>query len=195
MVISKLRYAVRSAAAAMLSLALSGCFGPGGSWQLPAFMRPAPAPTPETHLSGGPSAGGEINGSVPAAESEAHVKKTRTRRTANRTAPASEKPESETPETPAAAPAPPVEPQPKPTVTLAGGPTKARAEQMLDDAGTKLSRIDRSTLGADSATTYDQANNFLQAGRKAATEDDYVAASGFAEKAAVLAAKLVSSSP
>jgi hypothetical protein len=35
----------------------------------------------------------------------------------------------------------------------------------------------------------------LQAGRRAATEDDYVAASGFAEKAAVLAAKLAPASP
>jgi len=157
-------------------------------------MRPAAAPAPETHLSG-PSAGGEINGSVPAVQNETHAKKTRTRRTANRVAPASEKPESETPAPPATAPAPPVEPQPKPTVTLAGGPSKQRAEQLLDDTGAKLSRVDRSTLGADSATTYDQANNFLQAGRKAATEDDYVAASGFAETAAVLAANLASPSP
>ncbi|HEY2524218.1 MAG TPA: hypothetical protein VGI29_04110 [Candidatus Binataceae bacterium] len=80
-------------------------------------------------------------------------------------------------------------------MTLAGGPSKERAVQLLDNTGAKLSRINRSTLGADSATTYDQANNFLRAGRKAATEDDYVAASGFAEKAAVLAAKLGSPSP
>jgi hypothetical protein len=153
-------------------------------------MRPAPAPAPQTHLSG-PSAGGEINGSVPAAESATHVKKTHIRRTANRVAPAPEKPEAETPEPPA----PTVEAQPKPTVTLAGGPTKERAVQLLDDTGAKLSRVDRTTLGTDSATTYDQANNFLQAGRKAATEDDYVAASGFAEKAAVLAAKLAPPSP
>jgi hypothetical protein len=190
MIITKVRYAVRSAAAAMLSLALSGCFGPGGSWQLPAFMRPAPAPATASHLSG-TSAGGEINGSVPAAKNETPAKKTRTRRTANRVAPAPEKPESETPQPSA----PPVEPQPKPTVTLAGGPSKERAVQLLDNTGAKLSRINRSTLGADSATTYDQANNFLRAGRKAATEDDYVAASGFAEKAAVLAAKLGSPSP
>lgn len=191
----KVRYAARSAAAAALSLALSGCFGPGGSWQLPAFMRPAPPPVAETHLSE-PSAGGEINGSVPAVKNEKQAKKTRLRHPSERVEPASEEPESETPAAPPAAPAPPpVEPQPKPTVTLAGGPSRERAERLLDDTGAKLSRIDRSRLGVDSATTYDQANNFLQAGRKAATEDDYVAASGFAEKAAVLAAKLVSPSP
>lgn len=94
-----------------------------------------------------------------------------------------------------APPAPPAEPLPKPTVTLADGPSKERAQQLLNDAGAKLAKVDRNTLGADSATTYDQANNFLQAGRRAATEDDYVAASGFAEKASVLAAKLAPASP
>jgi predicted ATPase len=52
--------------------------------------------------------------------------------------------------------------------------------------------VQRDALGADSASTYDQANTLLQAGRKAATEEDYVAASGYAEKAATLADKLSS---
>jgi hypothetical protein len=94
-----------------------------------------------------------------------------------------------------ATPAPPAEPLPKPTVTLADGPSKERAQQLLDRAGAKLAKVDRSALGADSATTYDQDNNFLQAGRRAATDEDYVAASGYAQKAAVLAAKLVPASP
>ena len=94
-----------------------------------------------------------------------------------------------------ATPAPPAQPVLKPTVTLADGPSKERAQRLLDDTRARLAKVDRNTLGADSATTYDQANNFLQAGRRAATEDDYVAASGFAEKAAVLAAKLVPASP
>jgi hypothetical protein len=65
---------------------------------------------------------------------------------------------------------------------------------LLDATGAKLARVDRNRLTTDSATTYDQANGFLQSGRRAATEEDYVAASGFAEKAAVLAAKLVPAS-
>jgi hypothetical protein len=188
------RDAMRSAAAGALCLALSGCFGPGGSWRIPSFMRPAPSPPAESHLNQ-PSAGGEINGSAPAGKNEKHARRTRPRHPADSVEQTSEEPASETPAAPPAAPAPAVEPQPKPTITLAGGPSKARAEQLLDDAGAKLSKINRSTLGADSTTTYDQANNFLQAGRRAATEDDYVAASGFAEKAAVLAAKLVPASP
>ena len=175
-------YVARVVAKAALSLALSGCVGPGGSWQLPSFMRPVP-PAPATHYYQ-PSAGGEINNNPPANKNEAPREHVRSRRPPEREVPAA-----------VATPAPPVQAVPKPTVTLADGPSKERAQRLLDVTGAKLARVDRNTLGADSATTYDQANNFLQAGRKAATEDDYVAASGFAEKAAVLAAKLVPGSP
>jgi hypothetical protein len=174
-------YVARVAAAGALGLALSGCVGPGGSWQLPSFMRPAP-PAPTTRYYQ-PSAGGEINNNPPVEEYEAPRGHVRSRRPPERVVPAA-----------AATPAPPLQPVPKPTVTLAHGPSKERAQRLLDDTGAKLARVDRNALGADSATTYDQANNFLQAGRRAATEDDYVAASGFAEKAAVLAAKLVPAS-
>jgi hypothetical protein len=175
------RRLARVATAGALGLALSGCFGPGGSWQLPSFMRPPP-PAPTTHYYQ-PSAGGEINNNPPTIENEEPHEHVRSRRPPEREVPAA-----------VATPAPPVQPVPKPTVTLADGPSKERAQRLLDDAGAKLAKVHRDTLGADSATTYDQANNFLQAGRKAATEDDYVAASGFAEKAAVLAAKLVPAS-
>jgi hypothetical protein len=171
-----------AAATGALSLALSGCVGPGGSWQLPSFMRPAqPAPATRHYQ---PSAGGEINNNPPANENEAPAEHIHSRRPPEREEPAA-----------VATPAPPVQPVPKPTVTLADGPSKERAQRLLDATGARLAKVQRNTLGADSATTYDQANNFLQAGRRAATEDDYVAASGFAEKAAVLAAKLVPASP
>ncbi len=94
-----------------------------------------------------------------------------------------------------ATPAPPEAPVSTPTVTLANGPSKKRAQHLLDETASKLAKVDRSTLGSDSVNTYDQANNLLQAGRKAATDEDYVAASGFAEKAAVLAAKLAPTTP
>jgi predicted ATPase len=78
----------------------------------------------------------------------------------------------------------------RPTITLANGSSKERAEQLLENAGAKLARVQRNALGADGASTYDQANTLLQAGRRAATDQDYVAASGYAEKAATLAEKL-----
>ena len=67
------RYVGSVAAAGALCLALSGCFGPGGSWQLPSFMRPPP-PAPATHHYQ-PSAGGEINNTPPAIENEAARRK------------------------------------------------------------------------------------------------------------------------
>lgn len=66
--------------------------------------------------------------------------------------------------------------------------------RLLNDAGARLAKIDRNNLDRDSAATYDQANNFLNAGRKAALNQDYVAATGDAEKASVLADKLKASS-
>ncbi len=146
---------------------------------------PTPAPAVQRYRPpAAPSAGGESSRIAPAAKHAHTAETTRTRHPANPAVPAA-----------VAAPAPPAQPSPRPSVTLADGPSKGRALRLLDRAGAKLAKVDRNTLNADSATTYDQANDFLQAGRKAATEDDYVAASGFADKAAVLAAKLVPASP
>src|SRR5579859_7789739 len=104
MLVMKGRDAVRSAAAGALCLALSGCFGPGGSWRIPSFMHPAPPPAAaESHLNQ-PSAGGEINGSAPAAKNEKHARRARPRHPSDSVEPASIEPASETP---AAAPAAP----------------------------------------------------------------------------------------
>ena len=153
-------------------------------------MSPPPPTVPATRTYQ-PSAGEEINNTPPAAEIETPAAEIKMpaegagSRSSDRTVvPAA-----------VATPAPPALPIPTPTVTLANGPSKQRAQHLLDDTAAKLARVDRSTLGSDSANTYDQANNLLQAGRRAATEDDYVAASGFAQKAAVLAAKLTPASP
>jgi hypothetical protein len=189
------RFVARVAAAGALCLGLSGCFGPGGSWGLPSFMAPAPAPAPATRTYQ-PSAGEEINNTSPSAEIPPPAQ--------SQVAPAVVvKPPAETssqsppaPAAPAAVATPVVSvPIPTATVTLANGPSKDWAQHLLDDTEAKLAKVDRNTLGADSANTYDPANNLLQAGRKAATENDYVAASGFAQKAAVLAAKLPPASP
>ena len=191
------RFVGRVAAAGTLCLELSGCFGPGGGWQFPSFMSPPPPTVPATHTYQ-PSAGEELNSSPPAAESKAPSAGVNTPALEIKT-PAENigSGHSAGPAEPTAVatPAPPALPVSTPTVTLQNGPSKERAQHLLDDTGARLAKVDRNTLGADSANTYDQANNFLQAGRKAATENDYVAASGFAEKAAALAAKLEPASP
>jgi hypothetical protein len=145
---------------------------------------PAPA-APETQHYYPPSAGNEINNSTPSSESERSARHRRARKQEAPGEPATAK---------TAAP-PSAVPSPKPTVTLADGPSKELAQHLLDKTEAKLAKVDRGSLDADSATTYDQANSFLEAGRRAATDDDYVAATGFAQKAAVLAAKLTPASP
>lgn len=177
------RYAERLAVIGALCLTLAGCAGPGEGWQLPSFMRPAQSAAPATH-SYAPSAGDEINDTAATTKHPRHPRISRSRRPPARVVPVA-----------VATPAPVVGPLPGPTVTLVDGPSRERAQQLLNDTGAKLNKVDRRTLGADSATTYDQATNFLQAGRRAATENDYVAASGYAQKASVLAAKLIPASP
>jgi len=189
------RFVGRVAAAGVLCLGLSGCFAPGGGWQLPSFMSPSPPAVPATRTYQ-PSVGEEINSTSPTSEIKppnAETPALRIKTPAENAG--SQLSTSPAEPTPVATPAPPVLPISTPTVTLANGPSKERAQHLLDDTKAKLAKVDRNTLGADSANTYDQANNLLQAGRKAATENDYVAASGFAEKAAVLAAKLEPASP
>jgi hypothetical protein len=153
-------------------------------------MHSPPPTVPATHTYQ-PSAGEEINSTpptteigTPAAEIKPPAEDTDARSPVSHAVPSA-----------VATPAPPTLPIPTPTVTLGNGPSKQRAQHLLDDTAAKLATVDRGTLGADSANTYDQANNLLQAGRRAATEDDYVAASGFAQKAAALAAKLTPASP
>ncbi len=165
-----------------LCLLAGGCSGPNGNWYIPSFMRP-PQPPPAHRYQ--PSVGNEIGNNSAPVETERPKHAARTRR-----APAHGE-EAAAPEPAPAAPAlQPAPAIPAPTITLADAPSKEHTQRMLDEAGAKLARINRSSLGADSATTYDQANNFLQAGRRAQDENDYVAASGFARKAALLAAKL-----
>jgi len=174
------RQMVRLLGAVMgLCLMAAGCSGPNGNWYIPSFMRPPQAP-PARHYE--PSAGNEINNTPAPAETQRPARVVRTRH-----APAHVEQAAVPVPTPAV---PAAQPLPAPTITLADAPSKEHTQRMLDDARAKLARVDRNRLGADSATTYDQANNFLAAGRKAQDESDYVAASGFARKAALLAAKL-----
>jgi hypothetical protein len=91
-----------------------------------------------------------------------------------------------------AAPQPvPVQPSPAPTLTLAdANASRAQVLQTLNQASAKLSKINRAKLDGNNAVTYDQAAGFLRQARKAADQNDYVAASGLARKASILADKL-----
>jgi hypothetical protein len=70
------------------------------------------------------------------------------------------------------------------------GDTSAAAEKSLDTTSQRLGRFQRNRLNGSALASYDQANAFLNQGKQALAEKDYVAASGFAQKASVLADKL-----
>lgn len=78
-----------------------------------------------------------------------------------------------------------------PTVTLDNDEAaRRRAQNLLDSAHAKLGKVDRSRLNGDDAATYAQATTFADAAQHAIGEHDYVAATGLAEKASVLADKV-----
>jgi hypothetical protein len=70
-----------------------------------------------------------------------------------------------------------------------------RAQSLLDDADARLAHVDRSKLSGENATAYDQASNLANAARKAMVQQDYLAASGLARKAALLTEQLASRAP
>ncbi len=80
---------------------------------------------------------------------------------------------------------------PGPSISMVGDDaTKTRAQHTLDVTRKNLGRIDRTRLTGGALAMYDQANGLLIQGTEALGEKDYVAASGFAQKASVLADKL-----
>jgi hypothetical protein len=92
-------------------------------------------------------------------------------------------------------PPPAPTPQSAPSVTLNGESGAAPSTlKLLEDTGRQLERIDRTRLGAQDGAAYDQARDFVQAGREAMARKDYVAASGFAVKASTLTSRLPNSS-
>jgi hypothetical protein len=87
-------------------------------------------------------------------------------------------------ETPATAPA-------TSTLSMASsGDLSGSATKTIDATRQRLARYDRSRLSGSTLATYDEANGFLNQSKQALAEKDYVAASGFAQKASVLADKL-----
>jgi hypothetical protein len=65
-----------------------------------------------------------------------------------------------------------------------------RAQALLDNADTRLAKIDRSKLTGENATAYDQASELAKAARDAMVQHDYLAASGLARKAALVTAQV-----
>jgi len=77
------------------------------------------------------------------------------------------------------------------TISMASpGDSSGSAAKVIDSTSRRLARFDRNRLNGPTLATYDEANGFLNQSKQALTEKDYVAASGFAQKAAVLADKL-----
>jgi len=73
--------------------------------------------------------------------------------------------------------------------------SKRRAERLLKDTDTRLNRINRANLSGEDASAYAQAVSFATRAREAMQHHDYTAASGFAEKASVLADKVAANTP
>lgn len=94
--------------------------------------------------------------------------------------------------------------QPEPEVTEAPPPlpptsaismaapvdTSTNAERAIDVTSQRLARYDRARLAGSSLAAYDEASGLLTQGKQALADKDYVAASGFAQKASVLADRL-----
>jgi len=91
------------------------------------------------------------------------------------------------PPTPAAAPAP------APLVTLENSDdAKANAQRLLDQVTAEMMHIDRAELAESTASTYQQANELINAAQRAMADQDYLAASSLAEKASALTSRLPS---
>jgi len=91
---------------------------------------------------------------------------------------------TDTTETPATAPATSI-------LSMASSrDSSGSATKTIDATRQRLARYDRNRLRGSTLATYDEANGFLNQSRQALAEKDYVAASGFAQKASVLADKL-----
>jgi hypothetical protein len=91
------------------------------------------------------------------------------------------------PDTTESAPPPPA----TSTISMATpGDTSGAAEKAIEATSQRLGRFDRSRLNEASRATYDEANGFLNQSKEALAEKDYVAASGFEQKASVLADRL-----
>ncbi|MBV8451922.1 MAG: hypothetical protein JOZ29_06565 [Deltaproteobacteria bacterium] len=85
----------------------------------------------------------------------------------------------------------PPRPPPAPLVTLENSDdAKVNAQRLLDQAILKMTHINRAELMASTASTYQQANELINAAQRALADQDYMAASSLAEKASTLTSQL-----
>ncbi|MBV8054493.1 MAG: hypothetical protein JO071_04545 [Deltaproteobacteria bacterium] len=85
----------------------------------------------------------------------------------------------------------PPRPPPAPLVTLENSDdAKVNAQRLLDQAILKMTHINRAELMASAASTYQQANELINAAQRALADQDYMAASSLAEKASTLTSQL-----
>jgi hypothetical protein len=84
----------------------------------------------------------------------------------------------------------------KPSLTLDGeDDSRASAEALLHKVDKRLAVIDRAKLTPSDAATFDAANGFASSAHRALADNDYVVASGLAEKASTLTGRLKASRP
>ena len=77
------------------------------------------------------------------------------------------------------------------TISMATpGDSSGSAEKAIDATSRRLEGFKRSRLSGSTLATYDEAQGFLNQGKQALAEKDYVAASGFAQKASALTDRL-----
>ena len=87
----------------------------------------------------------------------------------------------------------PPQPSPAPLVTLENSDdAKANAQRLLNRATTEMTHIDRAGLAESTASTYQQANELINAAQRAMADQDYLAASSLAQKASALTSQLPS---
>jgi hypothetical protein len=164
-------------------LAIAG-FGMSGCWLLST-----PVQHSRVRTAPPPSDSGPQNSFASSTYDDVPAPKPARRRVSVRTAP---------PASSAAAPAPvapPTDTATNTSLSLSGeDASKANAERLLANVDRHLAHIDRTKLAPGDAATYDEANGFATSARRALATQDYVVASGLAQKASALTGRLGSSS-
>jgi hypothetical protein len=172
----KTRLMTRLAAVTLL-FQLGGCTAVRNRWPFESQLPPAPLTSIRAHHQFPPST---------VTETPSREEKEKARAGAIRKPP---------PTVSMPAPTPPASAEPTVVTLEDGDADHLHAQSLLNDADARLALIDRSKLSGENATAYDQASNLANAARKAMVQQDYLAASGLARKAALLTAQLASRSP
>jgi hypothetical protein len=164
-----------------LSFQVGGCSAIGSHWPFARELPPAPPAPARVHREFPPSS---VN------EEPAREERRKSRRSEVRKQPAAAAAMAPTPAQQVPAPAAGTT-----TVTLEDNDANhQRAQSLIEDADAQLAHIDPSKLSGENATAYEQASNLANAARKAMGQQDYLAASGLARKAAVLTTQLTAPS-